>query len=79
MILVNKRTLEKLEVFCYELRKKFANEIQVVFASYRQTHLNKFSYKIKDNHSIKQDFYFNLPWNFNHFSNSTRYIEKLLW
>ncbi len=79
MILVNKRTREKFEVSYSKFRKKFANELQVAFASYRQNLLNKYSYRFIDNNSIEQDFYFNLSWNFNHFSNSTRYIEKLLW
>lgn len=60
MILVNKRTREKLEISYSKFRKEFANELQVSFESYRQTQLNKYSYKIKDNNSIEQDFHFNL-------------------
>ena len=77
MILVNKRTLEKLDISYSEFRKEFANELQVAFESYRQTQLNKYSYKIEDNASIEQDFYFNLQWNFNHLGISNWYIERM--
>lgn len=43
MILANKRTREKFEVSYSKFRKKFVNELQAAFASYRQTHLNKYS------------------------------------
>ena len=57
MILKNKRTLEELEISYFDFRKKFAKEIQISFDSYRKTQLNKYSYKIIDADSIKQDFY----------------------
>ena len=60
MILKNKLTKETLDIPYSEFRKEFANELQVAFESYRQTQLNKYSYKIKDNNSIEQDFHFNL-------------------
>lgn len=44
MILANKRTQEKFEVSYSKFRKKFVNELQATFASYRQTHLNKYSW-----------------------------------
>ena len=56
----NKLTQETLNISYSEFRKRFARELQVAFESYRQTQLNKCSYKIKDNNSIEQDFYFNL-------------------
>ena len=77
MILKSKITKEILNISYTEFKKKFAKELQLAFENYRQTQLNKCSYKIKDNNSIEQDFYFNLQWNFNHFSNSILYIEKL--
>lgn len=77
MILVNKRTREKLEISYSKFRKKFTNELQLAFESYSQTQLNKYSYKIKDNDSIEQDFCFDLQWNFNHFSNSNWYVERM--
>lgn len=77
MILVNKRTREKLDLSYSEFRKEFTNELQVAFESYSQTQLNKYSYKIKDNNSIEQDFYFNLQWNFNHLGISNWYIERM--
>lgn len=77
MILVNKRTQEKLDISYSEFRKEFANELQVAFESYRQTQLNKYSYKIKYNNSIEQDFYFDLQWNFNHFGMSNWYIKSV--
>ncbi len=77
MILKNKLTKETLNISYSEFRKRFAKELQVAFESYRQTQLNKYSYKIKDNNSIEQDFYFNLQWNFNHFCNSNWHIERM--
>ena len=77
MILKSKITKEILNISYTEFKKKFAKELQLAFENYCQTQLHKCSYKIKDNNSIEQDFYFNLQWNFNHFSNSIWYIEKL--
>ena len=76
MILRNKLTQETLNISYSEFRKRFARELQVAFESYRQTQLNKYSYKIKNNDSIEQDFYFDLQWNFNHFGISNWYIKK---
>ncbi len=76
MIVCNKHTKEKIEISYLEFKKKFAKEIQFAFESYCQTQLNKYSYKFNDNNSIEQDFYFDLQWNFNHFSNSIWYIEN---
>ena len=60
MILKSKITKEILNISYTEFKKKFAKELQLAFENYRQTQLNKCSYKIKDNNSIEQDFYFNL-------------------
>lgn len=76
MILKNKLTKGTLYFSSFEFRKKFAKEIQIAFESYRQTQLNKYSYKFKNNESIEQDFYFDLQWNFNHFGISNWYIKK---
>ena len=77
MILKNKLTKETLNISYFEFRKRFVKELQLAFESYRQTQLNKYSYKIKNNDSIEQDFCFDLQWNFNHFSNSSWYIERM--
>ena len=77
MILKNKLTKETLNISYSEFRKRFARELQLAFESYRQIQLNKYSYKIKYNNSIEQDFCFDLQWNFNHFSNSNWYIERM--
>ena len=77
MILRNKLTKETLNISYSEFRKRFARKLQVAFESYRQTQLNKYSYKNKDNNSIEQDFYLNLQWNFNHFCDSNWYIERM--
>lgn len=77
MILRNKLTKETLNISYSEFRKRFARELQVAFENYRQSQLNKYSYKIEYNNSIEQDFYFNLQWNFNHFCNSNWYIERM--
>ena len=77
MILQNKLTNETLNISCAKFKIKFAKEIQISFDSYRKTQLNKYSYKIIDDNSIEQDFYFNLQWNFNNFGNSNWYIERM--
>lgn len=77
MILKNKLTKEIINISYFEFRKRFARELQVAFESYRQTQLNKYSYKLKHNNYIEQDFYFDLQWNFNHFGMSNWYIERL--
>ena len=77
MILKNKLTKKTLNISYFEFRKRFVKELQLAFESYRQTQLNKYSYKIKNNDSIEQDFCFDLQWNFNHFGNSSWYIERM--
>ena len=77
MILKNKLTRETLEITYPEFRKRFAKEIRIAFESYRRTQLNKYSYNFKDDNAMEYNFYFQLQWNFNHFGNSTWYIEKL--
>ena len=47
MILRNKLTKETLNISYFEFRKRFARELQLAFESYRQTQLNKYSYKQK--------------------------------
>lgn len=73
----NKLTKGTLNISYSEFRKHFARELQLAFESYSQTQLNKYSYKIKDNNSFEQNFYFNLQWNFNHFGMNNWYIEKV--
>lgn len=77
MILKNKRTGEKLEITYQEFRKKFTKEIQVAYESFRQTELNKSYYKLNDDNSIESNFYFDLQWNFNNFSNVAWFIERM--
>ena len=77
MILKNKLTKETLDISYSEFRKKFAKEIRDVFESYRKTQLNKYSWNFKDDNSLEFNFYFELQWNFNHFSNSNWFINKL--
>lgn len=77
MILKNKRTGEKLEITYQEFRKKFTKEIQVAYESYRHTELNKSYYKLNDDNGIESNFYFDLQWNFNSFSSSAWFIERM--
>lgn len=76
MILRNNLTQETLNISYSEFRKQFAIELQVAFESYRQTQLNKYSYKIKYNNFIEQEVYFGLQWNFNHLGMSNLHIKK---
>ena len=77
MIIKNKLTGEILDIPYSEFRKKFVKELQDAFESYRKTHLNKYSYKFKDDNSMEFNFYFSLQWNFNHFGMSNWYIERI--
>lgn len=77
MILKNKRTGEKLKITYPEFRNKFAKEIQIAYESYHHTELNKSCYKLNDDNGIESNFYFDLQWNFNNFSNSTWFIERM--
>ena len=77
MILKNKRTGEKLQITYQAFRKKFTKEIQVAYESFRQTELNKSYYKLNDDNSIESNFYFDLQWNFNNFSNAAWFIERM--
>ena len=75
MILKNKRTRETLELTLPEFKIRFAKELKRAFESYKQIELAKPYFKIKN--VDEDDFYFDLQWNFNHFGNSTWYIEKI--
>ena len=77
MIIKNKRTREILDITYDEFRKKFANEIETAYESYRQTKLNKFPHNFEDNHAMEFNFYFTLRWNFNNYTNSNWYIERM--
>ncbi len=77
MILKNRRTRETLEMEYSEFRKKFAEEIQIAFESFRKTELNKQFYNYKDDNSIEFNFYFQIRYNFNNFGNSVWYIEEI--
>ena len=77
MILKNKHTGENLEITYPEFRKKFAKEIQIAYESYHHTELNKSYYKLNDNNGIESNFYFDLQWNFNSFSSSAWFIERM--
>lgn len=77
MILRNKRTRQTLEMNYFEFSKKFAKEIQIAFENYQKTEASKRLY-IPDYYGyIEADFYFDFRWNFNNFSNSVWYIEKV--
>ena len=75
MILKNKLTKETLDISYSEFRIKFAKEIQDAFESYKRTELTKPYFKIKN--IDKNDFYFDLQWNFNHLNYSDWYIAKI--
>ena len=77
MIIKNTLTGEILNIPYFEFRTKLASEINVAFESYRETQLNKYSYKFKDDNSMEFNFYFDLQWNFNHFGISNWYIERM--
>ena len=75
MILINKRTRERIQLSYTEFQVKFAKEILTALESYIKTDNVKPYFKINKN--PKSDFYCDLQWNFNHFGISAWYIEKL--
>ena len=75
MKMKNKQTKEVLDLTRSDFEKKFSNEINTALESYTKTELSKPYFKINKN--IESDFYFNLQWNFNNFSNSNWFIEKM--
>lgn len=77
MIIKNTKTKELLNIEYNEFLKSFAPEIQVAFESFKQTEISKFLQQNKNINTIESDFYFQFQWNFNHFTNSNWYIEKL--
>lgn len=77
MIIKNKRTNEILEISYSEFRKKFVNEIEESFQSFKQTELGKTFFNYPDDNMLESNYYFNLRYNFNSFSNSAWYIEEI--
>ena len=75
MILRNKQTQEKLEISLSEFKIKFVKELQTAIESFKKSENAKPYFKLKD--YTEQDFYFDLQWNFNHYSNAAWYIERL--
>lgn len=75
MIIKNKLTKETLVLSEEEFKTRFVKEIDMALDSYRRTELAKPYYKI--NKDIESDFFFDLQWNFNSFSNSVWYIERM--
>ena len=74
MILKNKRTRERIQLSYTEFQVKFTQEVLTAFEGYIKTENAKPYFKINKNTEL--DFYFNLQWNFNHFSNSNWYIFR---
>lgn len=77
MIIKNKKTKETLNIKYNEFFKIFASEIQIAYENFEKTEFSKNFLYYKNKYLIKSNFYFQLQWNFNHFSNSNWYIEKL--
>ena len=74
MIIVNKLTKEKVEVTYPEFRRKFAEEIEDAFESYRKFVIAN---KINNSPDLEFDFYFDLQLNFNNYTNTNLYIERM--
>ena len=75
MILINKRTQERIQLSYTEFQARFVQDMQTVFESYIKTENAKPYFKA--NKSPESDFYFDLQWNFNHFGNSNWYIKRM--
>ena len=75
MIIKNKLTKETIELKRSDFEMKFSKEIKTALECYKRTELSKPYFRMNKN--IESDFYFNLQWNFNNFSNSNWFIEKM--
>ena len=75
MIVKNRLTQETLVLSEKEFRARFSKELQDALDSYKKSELSKPYFKFKKD--IESDFYFNLLFNFNNFSNSVWYIDRI--
>ena len=75
MILINKRTQERIQLSYTEFQVKFTKEILTALESYIKTENAKPYFKINQN--PKSDFDCDLQWNFNHSGIYAWYSEKL--
>ena len=75
LIVKNKLTKETLVLSETEFKTRFNKELQVALDSYRKTELSRPYFRFKKD--IESDFYFGLRFNFNNFSNSVWYIDKI--
>ena len=79
ILLVNKNTREKQILTIEEFKIKFNNELRVAINGYSNSEKQK-KYLIPfqtDFTNYESDFYFSLRWNFNNYSRSAWYIERL--
>ena len=74
-IVKNKRAKETLELTEAEFKKQFTKEIQTAYESFKRSEQNKPYFKL--NKGSESDFYFSLQFNFNNYTNSNWYIEKI--
>ena len=77
MIVKNRQTKKVIEISLDEFKTRFAKELEVAFESYKKTQLSKPFFMIKSLSSIESDFYFDLRWNFNNYSSSIWYIDRM--
>lgn len=75
MLLKNKLTHETLELSLQEFKIRFRKELQVAIESYIKSEKAKPYYRLHE--PSEDDFYFDLRWNFNNFSNSVWFIERM--
>ena len=74
MIVKNKLAKEKLELTLSEFKIRFKKDIKTALESFMRTENTKPYFRQK---LTESDFYFDLRWNFNNYSNSVWYIERL--
>lgn len=74
----NRRTRECIELSLEEFKTKFKQELEFAIEQYTKTEKNKNFLPHVKTIDYCSDFYFNLRWNFNSFSNSIWFIDKYL-
>lgn len=77
ILLRNRATKERLNLYLHQFDIKFEHEINNALESFLSWSNNKAFNPYKRTYD-KSDFYFDLRYNFNNYSNSNWYIEKIL-
>lgn len=81
IILKNVRNSEEMELSFDEFKTQFQQELRQAIATYKAHESNKKAMLLPpftpDNNDYTSDFYFNLRWNFNNYTQTNWYIANI--